>query len=161
MVFHEQNLPFDAEQISHFFVLLYSKNEKDFFVFNIFTLHSLYINTGTTITVRNISKLETTTTHQKPGKSKADVTRESKIDTERTEKCNIINKGITLQLESRPQALPVVLRLRRITLNVVKHLKAFESRRWILTKQSKTTMSSSWKTLHLTRRRNNRCDNKL
>lgn len=87
----------------------YSKNEKDFFVFNIFTLHSLYINTGTTITVRNISKLETTTTHQKPRKSKADVTWESKIDTERTEKCNIIHKGITLQLESQPQDLPVIL----------------------------------------------------
>lgn len=59
MEFREQNLPFEAtlSNITSFFFRPHGKSWKDV---NIFTLHSLYINTETTITVRDISKkLET------------------------------------------------------------------------------------------------------
>lgn len=50
----KQNLPFEIS----IFVKVKKKNKKTQNKIWIFTLHSLYINTGTTITVRNISKLQ-------------------------------------------------------------------------------------------------------
>lgn len=54
--FREQNLPFEATLSNITIIYFLDPTVKLWKNLNIFTLHSLYINTETTITVRNISK---------------------------------------------------------------------------------------------------------